>query len=55
MSKNSDHSDQDLTHEPPVNDPLAVLYTELVTPDIAEINEHAAALEEEDRIEPDRL
>lgn len=55
MSKNSDYNDSDLTHEPPVNDPLAEVYTELVTPDIENINEHAAVLEEEGKAEPDGL
>ncbi|SEE70536.1 hypothetical protein SAMN04489740_2250 [Arthrobacter alpinus] len=55
MSKNSDYDDKDLINEPSSADPLAEVYSEMVSPDIEEINEHAAALEEEAEIEPDSL
>lgn len=55
MSKNSDYDDKDLINEPASSDPLAEVYSEMVSPDIEEINEHAAALAKEDEIEPDSL
>ncbi|MET4002789.1 MULTISPECIES: hypothetical protein [Arthrobacter] len=55
MSKHPDFDDSDLIHEPAKPDRLAQVYTEMVTPDIAEINDHAATLEEEAKTEPERL
>ncbi|MEO8222881.1 MAG: hypothetical protein ABI563_19115 [Specibacter sp.] len=55
MSKNPDYDDQDLIHDHHAADPLAQVYTEMVTPDIEEMNEHAAALAEEAETEPDNL
>lgn len=55
MSTEPDFDDQDLIHEKLGNDHLAEVYSEMVTPDIEEINEHAAALEKESRTEPDSL
>ncbi|AIY03421.1 hypothetical protein ART_3822 [Arthrobacter sp. PAMC 25486] len=55
MSKNPDYDDKDLIHESPSRDHLAEVYSEMVTPDIAEINEHASALEQESETEPDKL
>ncbi|WP_425864581.1 hypothetical protein [Arthrobacter sp. TWP1-1] len=55
MSKNSDYDDKDLINEPASPDPLAEVYSEMISPDIEEINEHAAALSEEAEIEPDSL
>ncbi|PYI39261.1 hypothetical protein CVS30_04645 [Arthrobacter psychrolactophilus] len=55
MSKNSDYDDKDLINEPSSSDPLAEVYSEMVSPDIEEINEHATALEKEAEIEPDSL
>jgi hypothetical protein len=55
MSKNSDYDDKDLINEPASADPLAEVYSEMISPDIEEINEHAAALSEEAKIEPDAL
>lgn len=55
MRKNPDYDDRDLIHEQPSSDPLAEVYSELVTPDIDEMNDHAARLAEEDETEPDSL
>lgn len=55
MRNNPDYDDRDLVHEPRGLDPLGEIYSELVTPDIEEINEHAAALAEESETEPDAL
>lgn len=55
MSTNSDFDDKDLIHENTAPDVLGELYSELVTPDIEEINEHAASLEAESETEPDKL
>lgn len=55
MSTNSDFDDKDLIHENTAPDALGELYSELVTPDIEEINEHAASLEAESETEPDKL
>lgn len=55
MSKNPDYDDKDLIHESPSRDHLAEVYSEMVTPDIAEINENASALEQESETEPDKL
>lgn len=55
MNKNSDFDDKDLINEHPAPDPLAEVYTEMISPDIEEINEHAAALAEEAETEPDTL
>ncbi len=55
MSKNPDYDDKDLIHQSSAPDHLADLYSELVTPDIEEINDHAAALERESETEPDKL
>lgn len=54
MSKNPDR-DADLIHDPAARDPLAEVYSELVSPDIAEMNEHAATLDEESETEPDHM
>jgi hypothetical protein len=54
MSKHPDR-DADPAGENNARDPLAEVYTELVTPDIAEINDHAATLAEENETEPDNL
>lgn len=55
MSTNPDYDDKDLIHEPAEHDPLAEVYSEMVTPDIEEINEHAATLAAEDETEPDTM
>lgn len=55
MSKNPDYDDKDLIHEHHASDHLAEVYSEMVTPDIAEMNDHALALERETEIEPDKL
>ena len=55
MSKDSDFDDKDLINEHPVPDSLAEIYSELVSPDIEEINEHAATLKEESETEPDTI
>ncbi|MFB9166557.1 MULTISPECIES: hypothetical protein [Arthrobacter] len=55
MSKHPDFDDSELIHEPTTPDRLAEVYSEMVTPDIAEMNDHAATLEEEAKREPDRL
>lgn len=55
MSKNPDYDDKDLIQVKPEQDHLAEVYSEMVTPDIEEINEHAATLEEEAQTEPDSL
>ncbi|WP_160318857.1 hypothetical protein [Arthrobacter sp. ERGS1:01] len=53
MSKHPDRDEAGLTHDAAASDPLAEVYTEMVSPDIAEINDHAAALAEE--ADPDHL
>ncbi|MDD0857005.1 hypothetical protein NHF46_02700 [Arthrobacter alpinus] len=55
MSKNPDFDEKDLAHESSAKDPLAEVYTEMISPDIAEINEHAEELAKEAQIEPDSL
>lgn len=55
MSKNPDFDDKDLIHEHHAPDPLAQVYSEMVTPDIEEINEHAASLAEAAETETDKL
>jgi hypothetical protein len=55
MNKNPDYDDKDLTSERPASDPLGEIYSGLVTPDIEEINEHAATLAQESEVEPDKL
>lgn len=55
MSKNPDYDDKDLINEHAERDPLAEVYSEMVTPDIEEINEHAATLAAEDETESDTL
>ncbi|NVM93742.1 hypothetical protein [Arthrobacter wenxiniae] len=52
MSKHPDRDNADLTHDIPDADPLAEVYSEMVTPDIAEMNEHAERLAGEK--DPDR-
>jgi len=53
MSKHPDRDEAGLIHEATDRDPLAEVYTEMVSPDIAEINDHAATLAEE--ADPDHL
>lgn len=55
MSKNPDNNDKDLINGAPAGDPLTEAYTGMVSPDIVEINEHAASLAKEDAIEPDSM
>lgn len=55
MSEHSNYEDNDLIHEPAVEDPLGEIHSSLVSPDIAEINEDAAELREEKEVEPDHL
>ena len=55
MSKNPDYDDKDLIHEPGAGDSLGDIYSHLITPDIAEINEDAAELKREKEVEPDNL
>lgn len=55
MKNNPDFDDKDLVHEPRDLDPLGEIYSELVTPDIEEMNEHAAALAAESETESDSL
>ncbi|WP_269938042.1 hypothetical protein [Arthrobacter sp. HY1533] len=55
MRNNPDYDDRDLVHEPRDLDPLGEIYSELVTPDIEEMNDHAAALAEESETESDSL
>ncbi|WP_154605071.1 hypothetical protein [Arthrobacter sp. AQ5-05] len=54
MSKHPDR-DTDITHDPVEPDPLAEVYSELASPDITEMNEHAAALEKASEPEPENL
>lgn len=54
MSKHPDR-DADITHNRAERDPLAEVYSELASPDIAEMNEHAAALEKASEPEPENL
>ncbi|MGA7204469.1 MAG: hypothetical protein WBX27_07570 [Specibacter sp.] len=54
MSKHPER-DADPSGDTSARDPLAEVYTELVTPDIAEINDHAATLAEESETEPENL
>lgn len=55
MKNNPDYDDKDLVHEQRDLDPLGEIYSELVTPDIEEMNEHAATLAQESETEPDSL
>ncbi|MFQ4147662.1 hypothetical protein AAGW05_03025 [Arthrobacter sp. LAPM80] len=55
MGKHPEFDDDDLIHEPSRRDPLAEVYSEMVTPDIEEINEHAKTLAQESESEPDQL
>ncbi|WP_181036001.1 MULTISPECIES: hypothetical protein [unclassified Arthrobacter] len=55
MSKNPDFDEKDLVRESTDHDPLAEVYSGMVSPDIAEINEHAEELAKEAQIEPDSL
>ncbi|MEV8181835.1 hypothetical protein [Specibacter sp. NPDC078692] len=55
MTENPDYDDKDLINESPSHDHLAEVYSEMVTPDIEEINEHAAALAQESEREADQL
>ncbi len=55
MSKHPGRDDADLTHNKPDLDPLGEIYSEMVTPDIEEINEHAERLAEDSTTEPDKL
>lgn len=55
MNKNPDFDDKDLIHDRPSPDHLAEVYSEMVTPDIEEINEHAKTLANEGETEPERL
>lgn len=54
-SDDSDHDDNNLIHDTGAPDHLAEVYTEMVTPDIAEMNEQAATLKEEVETEPEQL
>lgn len=55
MDKNRDFDDKDLIHEHTTPDALGEIYSDMVTPDIEEINEHAQTLEAESETEPDKL
>lgn len=55
MSTHPDFDDKDLAHDPAAKDPLAEVYTEMVSPDIAEINEHAKELAQDAQSEPDSM
>lgn len=55
MNKNPDPAENDLIREPHSQDHLAEVYSEQVTPDIAEINEHAETLAKESEREPENL
>ncbi|WP_181034155.1 hypothetical protein [Arthrobacter sp. GMC3] len=54
MSKHPDR-DADLILDPAARDPLADVYSEMVSPDIAEINDHATTLEQESETETDHM
>jgi len=54
MSKHPER-DGSLIHDPAPRDHLAEVYSELVSPDIAEMNEHAATLEAEGEPEPEHM
>ncbi|MDJ0317323.1 hypothetical protein [Arthrobacter antibioticus] len=55
MSKHPDDNDKDLINGAPAGDPLTEAYTGMVSPDIEEINEHAASRAKEDQVEPDSM
>lgn len=55
MSTHPGRGDEEFTHNQPDLDPLGEIYSEMVTPDIEEINEHAEHLTQETDTEPDRL
>lgn len=55
MSKHPDSEDAEFTHEDTSRDPLTEVYTDLVTPDIAEMNEHANTVAEAEETEPDHM
>lgn len=55
MNKNSEFDDKDLIHEHTTPDALGEIYSDMVTPDIEEMNDHAATLEAESETEPDQL
>lgn len=55
MSKNPVPDDKDILREGHSPDYLAQVYAEQVSPDIAEINEHAEALAADAEVEPEHL
>lgn len=55
MNKNPDFNENELIHDHGAGDGLGEIYSELVTPDIEEMNEHADTLEQESQTEPDSL
>jgi len=55
MTKNPDFNENDLIHDLGATDGLGEIYSEMVTPDIEEMNDHADTLEQESRVEPDAL
>ncbi|MBP2411798.1 hypothetical protein JOF48_000597 [Arthrobacter stackebrandtii] len=55
MNRNPDFNDNELIHDRGSVDGLGEIYSEMVTPDIEEMNEHADTLEQESQVEPDAL
>jgi hypothetical protein len=55
MGKHSDREDAEFIHEDTSRDPLTEVYADMVTPDIAEMNEHANTVAEADETEPDHM
>lgn len=55
ITKNADYDDKDLIHESPIHDHLAEVSSGMVTPDLEEINENAAAIAQESETESDQL
>lgn len=55
MSKHPDYDDKDLIHDQGRIDPLGEIYSEMVSPDIDEMNDHAKTLNEESETESEQL
>ncbi len=55
MSRKPDRGDDAFTHNEPDVDPLGAIYSEMVTPDIEEMTEHAERVAEEKETERDEM
>jgi len=55
MGKHSAREDTEFNHENTSTDPLTEIYADMVTPDIAEMNEHANTVAEAEKTEPDHM